>query len=290
MEQQSTIQWYPGHMAKAKRLVQQNLKLVDVVIELLDARIPISSRNPMIDKILGSKPRLVVLNKADLADPEITEQWEEALKEKHIITVAVDSVKGRGFAEIPKAAKRLVAEKMAEMAAAGRRPRAVRCMVLGIPNVGKSSFINRLSRRRSAKTGDTPGVTKGKQMIKINKDMELLDTPGILWPKFEDAEVGLKLAATGAIKEQVVNVEEVALYLLKILTKIKPENLTARYKLSDIGEDSFQLLQQIGARRGMLLSGGVVDTHKAAVLVLKEFRAGKLGRISLERPGEEGIN
>lgn len=277
-------------MAKAKRLVQQNLKLVDVVIELLDARIPISSRNPMIDKILGSKPRLVVLNKADLADPEITEQWEEALKEKHIITVAVDSVKGRGFAEIPKAAKRLVAEKMAEMAAAGRRPRAVRCMVLGIPNVGKSSFINRLSRRRSAKTGDTPGVTKGKQMIKINKDMELLDTPGILWPKFEDAEVGLKLAATGAIKEQVVNVEEVALYLLKILTKIKPENLTARYKLSDIGEDSFQLLQQIGARRGMLLSGGVVDTHKAAVLVLKEFRAGKLGRISLERPGEEGIN
>ncbi|MTI79872.1 MAG: ribosome biogenesis GTPase YlqF [Firmicutes bacterium] len=286
MEQQNTIQWFPGHMAKARRLVQENLKLVDVVIELLDARIPVSSRNPMIDSIVGEKPRLVVFNKADLADPEVTKQWEKRLQSDNISTVAVDSVKGKGISEIPKAAKDVVAEKMAKIAATGRRARPVRCMVLGIPNVGKSSFINRLSRRKSTKTGDTPGVTKGKQMIKINKDLELLDTPGILWPKFEDPEVGFKLATTGAIKEQVINVEEVAIFLLNLLVEIVPDGLATRYKLDQLQQDKFELLQQIGAKRGMLQSGGVVDTQKASVLLLKEFREGKLGRITLEGPRE----
>jgi ribosome biogenesis GTPase A len=271
-------------MAKARKLVQENLKLVDVVIELLDARIPISSRNPMIDEILGRKPRLVVLNKSDLADPAITQNWLTQFKSPISLAVAVDSVTGKGFSEVPTKAQQLVAEMMAKLVASGRRPRAVRCMVVGIPNVGKSSFINRLSRRKSTQTGDRPGVTKGKQIIKINKDFELLDTPGILWPKFEDMEVGFKLAATGAIKEQVINVEEVAIYLLKILVAMKPEGLINRYKLTELAEDPVMLLEQIGVKRGLLISGGQVDYLKASVLVLKEYREGKLGQISLEKP------
>lgn len=285
MEQYTNIQWFPGHMAKAKRMVQENLKLVDVAIELLDARIPLSSRNPMINQILGNKPKLVILNKADLADPEITNQWKDTLWGEKTRVVAVNSINGKGFSEIPKAARELVAAKISKMTASGRRHRPVRCMVLGIPNVGKSSFINRLAGRKSARTGDTPGVTKGKQVIKINKDMELLDTPGILWPKFEDIEVGLKLAATGAIKEQVVNVEEVAVYLIKLLKKINPETISARYKLQALPEDDYELLQQIAVKRGLLVSGGTADIYKASVLVLKEFREGRLGRISLEEPG-----
>ncbi|WP_031515359.1 ribosome biogenesis GTPase YlqF [Desulfofalx alkaliphila] len=286
MEQQNPIQWFPGHMAKAKRLVQENLKLVDVVIELVDARIPASSRNPMIDDILGNKPRLVILNKADLADEEVTGQWQRTMKGANSLALALDSVRGKGINQVTPMARALVAEKMKQIKAAGRRARAVRCMVVGIPNVGKSSFINRLSGRKSTKTGDMPGVTKGKQMIKINNDLELLDTPGILWPKFEDVEVAYKLAATGAIKEQVVNVEEVALYLLKIIVQTKPDKVLTRYKLKEIPEEMLTLLEEIGAKRGLLLRGGVTDTYKAAVLVLKEFREGKLGRISLEYPNQ----
>ena len=285
MEQQNTIQWFPGHMAKARRLVQENLKLVDTVIELLDARIPYSSRNPMIDDILGSKPRLVVLNKADLADPEVTKQWIDTFKSPHSAAIGLDSVQGKGFAEVPKLLKMLAADKMAKLAAAGRRPRAVRCMVVGIPNVGKSSFINRLSRRRSTQTGDKPGVTKGKQMIKINNDLELLDTPGVLWPKFEDPKVGYKLAATGAIKDTVFIIEEAAVFLLKLLLELNQgDSVAARYKIDSLADDPFQILEQIGAKRGMLQSGGVVDAEKAAVLFLKEFKAGLIGRISLEKP------
>lgn len=284
MEQQNPIQWFPGHMAKARRLVQENLKLVDVVIELVDARIPISSRNPMIDDILGVKPRLVVLNKADLADEQVTRQWQQALKTNYSAAVALDSLKGKGISEILPMSKMLASEVLSKLTAVGRRPRAVRCMVVGIPNVGKSSFINRLSKRKSTKTGDMPGVTKGKQMIKINNDLELLDTPGILWPKFEDQEVGFKLAVTGAIKEQVINVEEVASYLLGLLRELKPQELTARYKLDDLPADNLILLQNIGLKRGLLVSGGAVDTLKAAVLVLKEYREGKLGRVSFEKP------
>lgn len=284
MEQQNTIQWYPGHMAKARRLVQENLRLVDVVIELLDARIPLSSRNPMIDEILGKKPRLVVLNKADLADESITEKWRSFLTTSTSKVVDLDSVSGRGFSEVYPTVQTLFADQKAKLLAMGRRPRAVRCMVVGIPNVGKSSFINRLSKRKSAKTGNTPGLTKGKQWIKINRDFELLDTPGILWPKFADQEVGYKLAATGAIKEHILNIEEVALYLLKLLQQLNPSGIATRYKLDQLAEEPLDLLNQIGAKRGLLVSGGLVDTHKAAVLVLKEFREGKLGRVSLEIP------
>lgn len=285
MEQQNTIQWFPGHMAKARRLVQENLKLVDVVIELLDARIPYSSRNPMIDDILGSKPRLIVLNKADLADPEATKQWVDSFKSPHSTAIGLDSAQGKGFAEVPKLLKMLAAEKMAKLAASGRRPRAVRCMVVGIPNVGKSSFINRLSRRKSTQTGNKPGVTKGKQMIRINNELELLDTPGVLWPKFEDPKVGYKLAATGAIKDTVFIIEEAAVFLLKLLLKLNyGDNIAARYKIDCLADDPFQILEQIGAKRGMLQSGGVVDTDKAAMLLLKEFKAGLIGRISLEKP------
>lgn len=278
------IQWFPGHMAKAKRQVQEALKLVDVAIELLDARIPVSSGNPMIDQILGNKPRLMVLNKSDLADPALTKQWLKVLERPRVKAVAVDTLKGEGLKEVPKAATGLVTEQMAKLAAKGRRPRAIRCMVLGIPNVGKSSFINRLVGRKATKTGDLPGVTKGQQWIRTEGSLELLDTPGILWPKFEDPEVGYKLAVTGAIKEQVFDVYEVALKLLCWLAETNPARVKERYKLPELSQDIPRLLADIGARRGMLVSGGVVDELKAAHLILKEFREGTLGRYTLDMP------
>ncbi|MCL5779796.1 MAG: ribosome biogenesis GTPase YlqF [Firmicutes bacterium] len=278
------IQWFPGHMAKAKRQVQEALKLVDVAIELLDARIPVSSGNPMIDQILGNKPRLMVLNKSDLADPALTKQWLKVLERPRVKAVAVDTLKGEGLKEVPKAATGLVTEQMAKLAAKGRRPRAIRCMVLGIPNVGKSSFINRLVGRKATKTGDLPGVTKGQQWIRTEGSLELLDTPGILWPKFEDPEVGYKLAVTGAIKEQVFDVYEVALKLLRWLAETNPARVKERYKLPELSQDIPRLLADIGARRGMLVSGGVVDELKAAHLILKEFREGTLGRYTLDLP------
>lgn len=278
------IQWFPGHMAKARRQVQEALKLVDVAFELLDARIPISSANPMIDDILGSKPRLIILNKSDLADPNQTKQWLKALEQPHIKAVAVDTIKGEGLKEVPKAAASLVAEQMEKLAAKGRRPRAIRCMVLGIPNVGKSSFINRLVGRKATKTGDLPGVTKGQQWIRTQGSLDLLDTPGILWPKFDDLEVGFKLAVTGAIKEQVFDYYEVALKLLRWLANKNPEKIKERYKITELSEDMAKLLNNIGTRRGMLVSGGVVDELKAAQLILKEFREGTLGRYTLDGP------
>lgn len=278
------IQWFPGHMAKARRQVQEALKLVDVSIELLDARIPISSANPMIDDILGNKPRLRILNKSDLADPNQTKQWLKALERPHIKAIAVDTIKGEGLKEVPKAAASLVFEQMEKLAAKGRRPRAIRCMVLGIPNVGKSSFINRLVGRRVTKTGDLPGVTKGQQWIRTQGSLDLLDTPGILWPKFDDLEVGFKLAVTGAIKEQVFDYYEVALKLLQWLSNKNPEKIKERYKILELSEDMPKLLNDIGARRGMLLSGGIVDELKAAQLILKEFREGILGRYTLDEP------
>ncbi|AEF93978.1 ribosome biogenesis GTP-binding protein YlqF [Desulfotomaculum nigrificans CO-1-SRB] len=278
------IQWFPGHMAKAKRQVQDALKLVDAAIELLDARIPVSSRNPMIDQIVGNKPRLVILNKSDLADPNLTKQWQKQLERPNVKVIAIDTIKGEGIKEVPRMASLLVADQMAKLAAKGRRPRATRCMVLGIPNVGKSSFINRLVGRKATKTGNLPGVTKGQQWIKVAGSLELLDTPGILWPKFEDPEVGFKLAVTGAIKEQVFNFYEVALKLLQWLTEKNPDQIKVRYKLTDLAPDIPTLLQDIGARRGLLMAGGVVDELKAAQLIIKEFREGLLGRYTLDLP------
>ena len=278
------IQWFPGHMAKAKRLVQDHLKLVDVVIELVDARIPRSSRNPLIAEIVQGKPRIVALNKADLADPRLTQQWVAAFQQEGLSAVAVTSLGGKGLPELVAATKAAAAQKMAALAAKGRKARAVRAMIIGIPNVGKSSLINRLAGTGNVKTGDRPGVTKGKQWIRIGSDFELLDTPGILWPKFEDPETGIKLAFTGAISDEVIDVEELARQLLQHLKVLCPARLTERYKLEELPQSNGDLLLNIGKKRGFLLAGGVVDLDKAARTVLWEFRAGKMGPITLDNP------
>ncbi len=271
-------------MAKARRQVAESLKLVDVVVELLDARIPASSRNPMINEILGSKPRLIVLNKADLADEQATREWAAKLGTGGTRALAINSVQGQGMNQVPKAARELAAPVMAARAAKGIRPRAVRAMIVGIPNVGKSSFINRLTGGNRAKTGDKPGVTRGPQWVKVNPDFELLDTPGILWPKFEDPEVGVKLALTGAISDLVVNIEDLAAKLLELVTALKPEALQQRYKLDSLPGEGTETLALVGRRRGLLVHGGEVDLSKAAVLVLREYREGLLGRITLDHP------
>lgn len=278
------IQWFPGHMAKARRLVQDHLKLVDVVVELVDARIPASSRNPMIAEIIQNKPRIIALNKADLADPRLTQAWIAVFKQDAIPAIAVESLGGKGLPELIAAAKSATSAKMAAIVAKGRKERAIRAMIIGIPNVGKSSLINRLAGTGNVKTGDRPGVTKGKQWIKVGRDFELLDTPGILWPKFEDPKVGIKLALTGAISDDVINVEDITLHLLDYLKEAYPEGLRERYKLEDLPESNETLLLMIGKKRGFLQSGGIVDLAKAARTVLLEFRAGKMGPVTLDIP------
>ncbi|MGB9803252.1 ribosome biogenesis GTPase YlqF [Desulfofundulus sp.] len=279
-----SIQWYPGHMARARRLVQENLKLVDVVIELLDARIPASSRNPLIGQIVSGKPHLVVLNKKDLADPDLTGLWLEWFRKHGLLALAVDSTCREGVAGVPMLVRRLVDDKIAHQVARGRRPPDPRCMVVGIPNVGKSFFINALAGSRVARTGNRPGLTRGKQWIRLARGVELLDTPGVLWPKFEDPLVGLKLAATGAIREEVFDVEEVAAWLAEWLLRFSPTSLRERYHLEELPAQGYRLLELIGARRGLVGPGGVVDSYRAAVHLLKEFREGRLGRFTLDAP------
>lgn len=280
-----TIQWFPGHMAKAKREVQEKLKLIDIVFELLDARIPLSSRNPMINEILGNKPRIVLLNKADMADETVTEQWIAYFEQERLRALAIDAQTGTGIRQIVSTAKEMLKDKFAKMAAKGiKNPRPMRALIVGIPNVGKSTLINRLAGRNIAKTGDKPGVTKAQQWIKVGKEMELLDTPGILWPKFEEEEVGLKLATTGAIKDTILNLQDVAVYALTFLKEHYPERLKERYSLPDIPEEIVALFDAIGKRRGCLVSGGVVDYDKVAEIVLHDIRTEKLGRISFESP------
>jgi ribosome biogenesis GTPase A len=280
-----TIQWFPGHMAKAKREVQEKLKLIDIVFELLDARIPLSSRNPMINEILGNKPRIVLLNKADMADETVTEQWIAYFEQEQLFALAIDAQTGTGIRQIVSTAKEMLKDKFAKMAAKGiKNPRPMRALIVGIPNVGKSTLINRLAGKNIAKTGDKPGVTKAQQWIKVGKEMELLDTPGILWPKFEDEEVGLKLATTGAIKDTILNLQDVAVYALNFLKEYYPERLKERYSLDDIPEEIVALFDAIGKRRGCLVSGGAVDYDKVAEIVLHDIRTEKLGRISFESP------
>nr|WP_183183054.1 ribosome biogenesis GTPase YlqF [Anoxybacillus voinovskiensis] len=280
-----TIQWFPGHMAKAKREVQEKLKLIDVVFELLDARIPLSSRNPMIDEILTNKPRIILLNKADMADEKVTNEWISFFAEQGLQAIAIDSQAGTGMKQIVAAAKEMTKEKFLKMAAKGiKNPRPLRALIVGIPNVGKSTLINRLAGKHIAKTGDKPGVTKAQQWIKVGKEMELLDTPGILWPKFEDEEVGLKLATTGAIKDTILNLQDVAVYALRFLSEHYPARLKERYSLTDIPDDIVELFDAIGKRRGCLTSGGAVDYDKVAELVLRDIRTEKLGRLSFEKP------
>ncbi|WP_192813495.1 ribosome biogenesis GTPase YlqF [Anoxybacillus gonensis] len=279
-----TIQWFPGHMAKAKREVTEKLKLIDIVFELVDARIPMSSRNPLIDEIVANKPRMMLLNKADMADPDVTKQWIEFFATQQIEAIAIDSQSGTGVKQIVTVAKEKLRPKFEKMMAKGiKRPRAMRALIVGIPNVGKSTLINRLAGKHIAKTGDTPGVTKAQQWIKVGKELELLDTPGILWPKFEDEEVGFKLATTGAIKDTILNLQDVAVYALRFLAAYYPERLKERYALSDIPEDIVVLFDEIGKRRGCLAAGGVVDYDKVAELVLRDIRTEKLGRLSFDR-------
>ncbi|KJE27078.1 ribosome biogenesis GTP-binding protein YlqF [Geobacillus kaustophilus] len=279
------IQWFPGHMAKAKREVQEKLKLIDVAFELLDARVPMSSRNPMIDEILGQKPRLILLNKADMADEAVTEQWIRYFRDQGRLALPIDAQSGTGVRQIAAAAKEMVKDKFEKMRAKGiKNPRPVRALIVGIPNVGKSTLINRLAGRHIAKTGDKPGVTKAQQWIKVGKEMELLDTPGILWPKFEDENVGYKLAVTGAIKDEILNLQDVAVYALRFLSIHYPNRLKERYGLDDIPSDIVALFDAIGRRRGCLTSGGAVDYDKVADIVLYDIRTEKLGRLSFETP------
>ncbi len=273
------VQWFPGHMAKARRQIKSQLKICDLAIELLDARIPQSSRNPSIDELLGAKPRVVVLNKADLADAAMTRRWEKILEAGGNAVIRADSVRGVGIRRVIEAIQSIPKEKLK------RRPGgSLRAMVIGIPNVGKSSFINRLVGQRAARTGRRPGLTRGPQWIRISGDVELLDTPGILWPKFDDPVVGLKLAATGAVKEEVFSSEEIAGWLLGWLCEKAPAVLAQRYDLAPVPPEAAEILNAVGLRRGVLLPGGKVDLERAAALIIKDFREGRLGRFTLDDP------
>lgn len=280
----STIQWFPGHMAKAKREVTEKLKLVDVVYELLDARVPLSSRNPLIDEIVREKPRILLLNKADLADPDKTERWLDYFRSRNMTALAINSQTGRGIAEIPSLSKKLVEDKFAKMCAKGLRPRPVRGMVLGIPNSGKSTLINRLAGRNAAKTGNVPGVTKSQQWIKVGPALELLDTPGILWPKFDDPEAGYKLALTGAIKDSVLNLQDIAAYAINFLRKEYPARLADRYKLEQVPDDLQRVFDEIGKKRGCLMAGGQIDYDKTAEVIVRDVRSNKLGPLTFDLP------
>ncbi|TDL35058.1 ribosome biogenesis GTPase YlqF [Jeotgalibacillus sp. S-D1] len=277
-----TIQWFPGHMAKARRQVTEKLKLVDIIFELVDARIPISSRNPMIDEIINQKPRLILINKADMADPHRTKQWVAYFEEKGIRALAINSDKGVGLQQIHKATMDILQEKWDRMKSRGIKPRAVRAMIVGIPNVGKSTLINRLVKKNIAQTGNRPGVTKAQQWIKVGKEMELLDTPGILWPKFEDQEVGYRLALTGAIKDTLLNLHEIAIYALKFLETYYPERLKKRYELEEIPSDVVELFEAIGKRRGCLMAGGTIDFDKTAEVIVRDVRNVQFGPLTFD--------
>lgn len=276
------IQWYPGHMAKTKRIIKENISLVDIVIELLDARIPISSRNPDIDKLAGAKKRLIVLNKADLADESINNKWISYFEKNNIKTILVNSHKGKGVQQIYDTSKLLMADKIKRQLDRGRIFVPIRAMIVGIPNVGKSTLINKLVDKKITQTGDRPGVTRSKQWVRIKKDFELLDTPGILWPKFDDEDVAFNLAYTGAIKDDVIDIYNLGVNLAKKLSQTNV--LKSRYGFDSDNLSGEVLLEKIGEQRGFKLKGGIIDTEKAAIILLDEFRGMKLGRISLESP------
>lgn len=277
------FQWYPGHMTKAKRMMQENIKLIDIVVELVDARIPYSSKNPDIDELARNKSRLIILNKVDLADPEATAKWEQYYKEKGFFVAKVNSQKGSGVKEVKRLIEEACKEKRERDRKRGILNRPVRAMVAGIPNVGKSTFINSFAGKACAKTGNKPGVTKGKQWIKINKNVELLDTPGILWPKFEDQSVGLRLAWIGSIKEEILNTTDMAFELVNYLKKSYPGVVSERYGVEETG-DFVKVLEEIARVRGCLLKGNQTDIEKAGTIILDDFRSLRLGRISLEIP------
>ena len=281
----TAVQWFPGHMAKTRRLIQENLKLVDLVLEIADARIPHSSRNPELDRWLGGKPRILMLNKNDAADPDATRQWISYYEKKGIAVFACDCKSGAGVKQFEPLLKKTLAGLIARRAQKGMAGRMVRIMIVGVPNVGKSSFINRMAGGRRTRVEDRPGVTRGKQWVSLMKDIELLDMPGVLWPKFDEPAVGEKLAFTGAVKDGVLDIELLAARLLEIMAREYPERLKDRYKIDGFAEmDGYELLEMVGRKRGMLISGGGVKTERAAITVMDEYRSGKLGRLTLEMP------
>lgn len=287
MREEISIQWFPGHMTKARRMIADNLKLVDAVCELAHARIPVSSRNPDLDELALDKPRLLILNRIDQADPAVTKAWSSYFRKQGLEVLETDAKSGKGTGAFPGAVRSLLRDKLAAYEAKGQVGRKLRIMIVGIPNVGKSSFINRIAKRRAAETSDRPGVTRGKQWIVIDEQLELLDTPGILWPKFENQEVGEHLAFTGAVKDDVVDLVALGANLMLLLRDISPAMLGDRYKIiPDASKTGFELLSDAARKRGFLLPGNELDTERMARILLDEYREGRLGRLSLERPPE----
>lgn len=280
------IQWYPGHMAKAKREIREKLRIIDIVVELRDSRVPVASSNPDLPNLLGDTTRIIVLNKADLSDPSVTEAWVSTFSSSGDRAVPVQAVSGKGLAEIKRIASSVASELCSKMAARGRRPRPARMLVVGVPNVGKSTFINRLAGRSAARTGDRPGVTRGQQWVSVGGSLQLLDTPGLLWPRFDDQEVGIKLAVTSAVDDKLTDLETLSQWLIRYLSSHYPDVLLKYSGAEKLSPDPDEVVHVIGSGRGCLMSGGRVDTLRTAEMILKDFRSGRIGRVSLERPGD----
>lgn len=289
-DQKMNIQWYPGHMTKTRRMMEKNLKLVDAVCEILDARIPISSRNPDIDAICGTKPRLVILNRIDMADPAMVKKWAEYFKSRGMAVLLTDCKNRKGINGFVPAVRQLLSEKLRRYAEKGQVGRPLKIMVVGIPNVGKSTFINQIAGRKGAKAENRPGVTRGKQWVTVDTGLLLLDTPGILWPRFEDPEVGIRLAYTGAVKDDILDIETLAYHLMEMLWKRYPDAVRARYKI-ELPEDAdgTALLEAAGRKRGFLISGGEIDLERMSKVLLEEYRSCKLGRFTLESPEQMNV-
>lgn len=291
------IQWYPGHMTKTRRQIEADLKLVDIVVEIIDARIPVSSRNPDIDAICAGKPRLIVLNRADQADPAGNQRWEAFFRSKGWAVMETDAKSGSGINRFSSVVQNVLKEQIQAWREKGQVGRPVRAMVVGVPNVGKSTFINKVAKKKSAKTSDRPGVTRGKQWVNVDQSLDLLDTPGILWPKFEDEVTGMNLAFTGAVKDDIMDVETLGCHMMALFGERYPQVLTTAYKVSQVpvreeGENDvaygYRLLEVCAGKRGMRISGGEFDTERMARVLLDEYRSGKLGKFTLEFPEEKG--
>ena len=288
MEEITKVQWFPGHMTKTKRKMQESISLVDAVLEIIDARIPVSSRNPDLNGMIGNKPRLILLNKCDMADDAQTKKWVRRIQSDEGAVLPVDCKSGKGLGQVLPSVRELLKEKIAGWEKKGMSGRPIKLMIAGVPNVGKSSFINKMVSAGRAKVEDRPGVTRGSQWFSMGKGYELLDTPGVLWPKFEDPLVGEHLAFTGAVRDEVVDIEQLAARLAQLLAKEYPQLLCQRYKLKELPEtEGLAVVEQIGRKRGMLISGGEVDMERASITILDEFRGGKIGRITIEQVKED---